>query len=77
MRRWLSSYNTLGLMKDLVLLVALFLLGAHPVFAHLDLQHSHIEPNVPPPEEFERLLHRDMLAFFKQSVGASVTSVEV
>ena len=77
MQQLLSPHNTLGIMKTLVLLVALFVLGAYPVFAQSDLQRSHIEANVPPPEEFERLLYRDLLAFFKQSVGASVTSIEV
>jgi hypothetical protein len=67
----------LGIMKILILLVAVSALAAQPVFAQSDLQRSHIEANVPPPEEFERLLQRDLLAFFKQSLGASVTSVEV
>jgi hypothetical protein len=64
-------------MKILILLVAVFSLAAQPLFAQSDLQRSHIEANVPPPEEFELLLQRDLLAFFKQSLGASVTSVEV
>jgi hypothetical protein len=64
-------------MKILVLLVSLFALAAQPAFAQSDLQRSHIEANVPAPEEFERLLQRDLLAFFKQSVGSAITSVEV
>jgi hypothetical protein len=67
----------LSIMKNLLLLVALLVLATQAAFAQSDLQRSHIEANVPPAEEFERLLQRDLLAFFKQAVGASVTSVEV
>jgi len=64
-------------MKILVLLVTLFALAAQAAFAQSDLQRSHIEANVPAPEEFERLLQRDLLAFFKQSMGSAISSVEV
>jgi hypothetical protein len=64
-------------MKNLVLLFALLVLAMQSAFSQSDVQRSHIEANVPPPEEFERLLQRDLLAFFKQAVGAGVTSVEV
>lgn len=67
----------MGIMKVLVLLVTLFAFAAQPAFAQSDLQRSHIEANVPAPEEFERLLQRDLLAFFKHSVGSAITSVEV
>lgn len=64
-------------MRILVILGALLLLAAPSVHAQSDLQRSHIEANVPPPAEFERLLQRDLLLFFKQSTGSNVSSVEV
>jgi hypothetical protein len=55
----------------------LLVLAAPYARAQSDLQRSHIEANVPPPAEFDRLLQRDLLSFFKQSMGSNITSVEV
>lgn len=46
-----------------------------PVVAQSDLQQSHIEANVPRPESFEKLLARDLLAYFRASDSPTATGV--
>jgi hypothetical protein len=64
-------------MKTLLLFTMLFSFTTQPAFAQSELQYSHIEANVPKAEEFERLLQRDLLAFFTQTAGSSATLIEV
>lgn len=66
----------LGVMKIQFLAVVLSL-ATQPVAAQVELQRAHIEANVPQSGDFERFLKRDLLAYFNQSGGSSVTSVEV
>jgi hypothetical protein len=37
-----------------------------------EIQRSHIEGNVPPPEVFNKLLKRDLLTFFRKDIGDTV-----
>lgn len=37
-----------------------------------EIQRSHIEANVPPPAEFNRLLHRDLNSYFRARQGKAV-----
>ncbi len=62
-------------MKIRLLFVAFFIFASAPVAAQLDLQQSHIEGNVPPPESFESFLNRDLLAYFKISGTPGATAV--
>ncbi len=64
-------------MKISVLLGVLLSFATQPAFAQSEFQRSHIEANVPQSEDFERLLQRDLRAFFNQSAGSPVTSIEV
>jgi len=41
-----------------------------------DIQRSHIEANVPPPGAFERLLVRDLKAYFGRSTGKPISAVK-
>jgi hypothetical protein len=66
------------LLSPLALVVAMHVaLAQQPAFAQSELQRTHIEANVPPQDEFEALLQRDLLSFFKQAHGSTVTAVEV
>ena len=41
-----------------------------------EIQRSHIDGNVPPPEVFNKLLKRDLLTFFKKDIGDTVKNVK-
>jgi len=41
-----------------------------------EIQRSHIEGNVPPPEVFNKLLKRDLLTFFRKDIGNNVKNVK-
>jgi hypothetical protein len=51
------------------------MLALAPAMGQSGLQQSHIDGNVPPPGDFDRLLNRDLLAFFRSS-GLSATTVQ-
>jgi|EndMetStandDraft_4_1072995.scaffolds.fasta_scaffold67745_3 hypothetical protein len=66
------------LLSPLALVVAMHaVLAQEPAFAQSELQRTHIEANVPPEDEFEPLLQRDLLSFFRQAHGPTVTAIEV
>jgi len=76
-----GSASTFGIMKNHFFAVALFSVTAPPVIAQPELERSHlershIEANVPQAEEFQRLLQRDLLAFFNKMPGSAVSAVE-
>lgn len=52
-------------------------LAQEPTSAQSELQRTHIEANVPLQDEFEPLLQRDLLTFFKRAHGSTVTTIEV
>ena len=53
----------------MLLILGLFLLVA-PGFL---IAWSHVAANVPPPEEFDAILTRDLRAYFEESTGRAVT----
>lgn len=62
-------------MKLSLLIAAFFVFASVPAVAQFELQQSHIEGNVPPPESFESFLNRDLLVYFKASGTPGATTV--
>lgn len=56
------------------LLLSAFCLSVN---AQSDVQRSHIEANVSPPDSFERLLVRDLTAYFRRSTGRAISTVKI
>jgi hypothetical protein len=67
--RWTSKKKTVLFSAALALLHGL-------AISQTPVQQSHIEANVPSQQNFGVLLVRDLLAYFKCTVGPSATSVE-
>ena len=71
------SPKTLGVMKAYAFIALfLFISGAAWAQSLADVQQSHIEANVPPSEDFDGLLQRDLLAYFRSSGAPTATRVE-
>jgi hypothetical protein len=62
-------------MKYLFLLVAALVVLPCHVVAQPDIQRSHIEANLPPPEVIDSYAQRDLLAFFRRA-SPDATAVE-
>lgn len=64
-------------MRDYALVAAALLTSSSTVYAQFDTQRSHIEANVPRASEFDALLQRDLVAFFRQNGFSNTDQVEV
>jgi len=62
-------------MMRLAFTIALTSLAAASAFGQASMEgvgRSHVEANIPAPDDFNRLLHRDLTAFFGGRTGQSV-----
>lgn len=59
-------------MLELVAIWALLAAQAPDLNVLREIQRSHIEANVPPPAEFNRLLQRDLNVYFRAKQGKAV-----
>lgn len=59
-----------------ILLFLVIVITARLAGAQDAIQRSHIEGNFPAPQSFHTLLNRDLLRFFRETHGESVSSVD-
>ena len=64
-------------MKHLLIFIGALLLPFTTTLAQTDVQRSHIEGHVPPAEQAEAMLRRDLAAFFTTFTGKPVASLQI
>jgi hypothetical protein len=64
-------------MKHLLILLGALVLPCTTTLAQTAVQRSHIEEHVPPADQAETILRRDLAAFFTASTGQKVASLQI